>query len=107
MDKGQAINKAKAFFTFDLMVLPWLIKIFFVLGLVVLLLVALAYPFLMAFAGGQFQFGGCLVGILASLLTLVFGSIAWRLYCEVLIVLFKIHEGIQSLRKPDPPAQPQ
>jgi hypothetical protein len=38
------------------------------------------------------------VAVLLGLLTIVFGPIVVRIYCELLIVFFKIHEALQDLK---------
>jgi hypothetical protein len=66
------------------MITPVFIKIIFWLGVA---LVAIFGLYLMT-AGRQFIFG---------LIYLLVGPIIWRIYCEIMIVLFKIHGGIEKL----------
>ncbi|MEQ1556131.1 MAG: DUF4282 domain-containing protein [Gallionella sp.] len=44
---------------------------------------------------GGFSFGGFIMGIVYA----VGGSIAARIWCELLIVLFKMNDALQDIRK--------
>jgi len=70
---------------FDTMITPKIISIAYYLLLLAVLICGILSIF-----GGQF-----LVGIG----TLVFGSLLVRIYCELLIVFFKMNEALQELRK--------
>lgn len=74
----------KEFSEFKFMITPVFIKIIFWLMVVLTVIFGLY----MMTAGRNFLFG---------LLYLVIGPIAVRIYCELLIVMFKIHEGIQKI----------
>lgn len=75
----------KAFSEFKFMITPVFIKIIFWLFVVLTVILGLY----MMTRGSFFFFQG--------LITLVLGPIAVRIYCELLIVMFKIHEGIEKL----------
>lgn len=101
VDKG----KVKAFFNFDLLVLPTLVKFGFALGVVVMFLVGLGVPFMMAgVAVGSFNFLGFLVGIVAAVIYVGLGLVWLRIACESMIVLFKIHDVLVP-KKPVDTAQ--
>ena len=96
----------REYFNFDFMVTPWLIKVLYVIGQLGVLLWAVVTPFSMAFqrtlgGGSRFDIGRFLIGFLASLAILVLGSLIWRIYCELVIVIFKIHENL--IAKKDAP----
>lgn len=74
----------KEFSDFKFMITPVFIKIIFWLMVVLVIIFALY----MMTAGRNFLFG---------LVYLFIGPIAVRIYCELLIVMFKIHEGIEKL----------
>lgn len=74
----------KAFSDFKFMITPVFIKIIFWIGVA---LVAIFGLYMMT-AGRNFLFG---------LVYLLVGPIVWRIYCELMIVMFKIHEGIEKM----------
>lgn len=77
------------FFSFRTMITPTLIRAIFILGLIFLLFTALLAPF----QGNFFE------GIAVSLMILIFGPLLLRVYCELMIVAFSIHECLQDIRK--------
>jgi hypothetical protein len=106
-------NRVKAFFKFDLMVLPTLIKIMFVLGLLGIFLGGVAWPFMAASglrvdfrpdAGpimkSDFSCGTFAVCAVISVITTLLAMIWWRAVCESMIILFKIHEELSGGRAP-------
>ena len=76
-----------SFFSFDRMITPTIIKIVFWIGLVISVLLGLTL-----LLGGE---SGA-VRVL-GLLYLILGPLFVRIYCEVLIVIFKIHETLHSI----------
>lgn len=104
-------SRVKAFFAFDIMVLPFLVKVMFILGLIGIVLTAAAIPFKMATGFGlgpreefRSEFS-CGTFALASLFSGVFMLLAivwWRVMCESMIILFKIREDLSALRGPVP-----
>lgn len=46
--------------------------------------------------GTMFTQGG-FSGLISGILVILFGAIAARIWCELLIVLFKIHENIKKI----------
>jgi hypothetical protein len=75
------------FFRFDRLITPTFIKIIFWVGLVLTVLGGLAV--LIAANGGVKIIG---------LIYLVVGPILWRIYCEILIVVFKMNESLIAIR---------
>ncbi len=102
--------KVKEFFAFDLMVLPFLIKVFFVLGILLILAAAVWFPFSYAQSQdirmsqfgarveSEFSFGRFIVGGIISFFIMILSLVWWRILCETMIVLFKIHEDLVVLR---------
>lgn len=89
---------AGRFFAFDSMVLPQIIKIFFVLGMIGLILAGLAAPFVAAFSGPSFSFGNLVIGAIASLIGTCLAVLVWRMLCEWSILPFKLHEDLIQIR---------
>jgi hypothetical protein len=75
----------KDFLTFETMFTPKIITVIYFLTMAGVLI-----------GGVVAIFGG---KILAGILTIVFGAIAARVYCEILIVVFKMNEALQDIRK--------
>lgn len=81
------------FFTFDKMITPSIIKIVFYLGIIASIISGLA----MIFSGINAYYGGG-VQVFTGILTIVFMPIVVRIYCELLIVIFKIHESLIEIK---------
>jgi hypothetical protein len=73
----------KDFSDFKFMITPVFIKIIFWIFAV------------LTFIGGLYYMVS--VEFIQGLILLILGPIAVRIYCELLIVIFKIHEGINKL----------
>ncbi|WP_423188956.1 DUF4282 domain-containing protein [Alkalibacterium sp. f15] len=78
-------QNSKSFFKFDNMITPKIIQIIFFLGLVISVLAGL-----LMIVAGDMAFAGLVVIIMGPLLV--------RVNCEIIIVLFKIHEALQDIR---------
>lgn len=78
--------------SFDKMITPVIIKIIFWIGLVASGILGL----LLIFSGLTASFGGG-GQVVTGLLALVVGPIFARVYCELLILFFKIHESLISI----------
>jgi hypothetical protein len=76
----------KDIFFFDSMLTPKIITFIYWLLLISSLVSGLATMFT--------EYGG---GFLAGLGIIIFGAIGSRIWCELLIVLFKIHENLQKI----------
>jgi hypothetical protein len=79
-------------FFFDAMLTPKIITLVYWLALVGVVVGGLG----MMFTGGGFG------GFIGGLLMIVFGAVAARIWCEILIVMFKIHENIRSFAERQP-----
>jgi Domain of unknown function (DUF4282) len=75
-------------FFFDTMLTPKVITFVFWLMLLVVAVTGLGFMF-----GGGLTF----VKFLMGLLTIAGGAVGARIWCEILIVMFKIHENIKKL----------
>lgn len=82
----------KSFLSFDRMITPSVIKILYYIGLVVVIiggLISIFTGLFGAFGGGRM--------VIMGLIWLVVGPIMVRVYCELLIVAFKIHENLAEI----------
>lgn len=77
--------------SFEEMVTPKIITLVYWL----LLISVVIWGLKTAFGGYGFSFGNLFQGIL----TIVFGVLAVRIWCELLIVLFKMNEALQEILK--------
>lgn len=82
----------KNIFFFDAMLTPKIITVVYWLMLVGVVISGLGIIFASfgAYSGGGMMF-------LGGLATIVFGAIGVRIWCELLIVLFKINDNIRRL----------
>lgn len=80
-----------ALFDFKKMITPVIIKIIYYLGLLGVLLAGLKIM-----GGGPLGMG--VVSIITGLVTIIVGALLVRVWCELLIVLFKINENLQAIR---------
>lgn len=84
----------KEFISFDKMITPSIIKILFWIGLimaVVIGLVSIGSGITSVYGGGAQVFMGIIIIIL--------GPLTVRVYCELLIIIFKIHENLVEINK--------
>ncbi|AFS77614.1 hypothetical protein Curi_c05390 [Gottschalkia acidurici 9a] len=82
----------KNFFRFDRMITPAIIQIVFYIGLAASVLIGLGQIITgIASRGGSIQ-------IFTGIIVLVISPIIVRVYCELLIVIFKIHESLGELK---------
>jgi hypothetical protein len=73
---------------FEKMVTPIVIRILYFLGLLVVLI-----------SGVSALFSGGFRGILTGFAILIFGAIMVRVYSELLILLFRIHDNLVSINQ--------
>jgi len=52
----------------------------------------------MMIGGAGTRYGGGTV-VFMGLLYIIIGPIVWRIYCEILIIIFKIHESLEDIKK--------
>lgn len=82
------------FFSFDKMITPVIIKIIFIIGLIITTLIGLS----MVFSGLRAHYGGG-VQVFFGLIILIFGPVFVRVNCELMIVVFKIHEALEDIKR--------
>ncbi|MFW6146202.1 MAG: DUF4282 domain-containing protein [Planctomycetota bacterium] len=81
------------FLAFRKMITPVIIQILFWLGLVFCLIAGVG----LIIEGSGSRYG--VEQVVAGLLLLVFGPIAWRVYCEVLILFFRMNSTLSDIRR--------
>ena len=105
------------YLSFRKMITPVVIQVLFWLGAALCVITGLV-TMVSAMAGGSTTtqpnpFGGTIqvhnagtgfLGFISGLAILVIGPIMVRIYCELLIVIFKIHSELVGLRSGTPPA---
>lgn len=92
------------FFGFRFMITPILIWAVYLIGVVVItiaaILVFLATPVSVSVNGVQTSSSGSILApFLISVLVFVVGNLVWRVYMELLIVLFRINGSLQEIER--------
>jgi len=80
------------FLNFNKMITPVIIKVIFWIGVAVC-----AFAGLMSIIAGLSRFGSG-VEVLFGLFIIVVGPLFVRIYCELLIIMFKMYESLQDIR---------
>jgi hypothetical protein len=80
-----------SFLSFEKLITPTIIKAVYVIGLILILLGGVISFFTSLFAGA---FGSALLTLLGTLV----GLLAWRMYCELVIVLFGLYDRAGEIR---------
>ncbi len=89
----------KSFLSFDKMITPVIIKVLFYI-----FLIAAAIGGVVTFFGGiasafaQDNFGLALGGLVGGPLVFLGGALIARIYCELLILAFQIHENLVEIK---------
>lgn len=87
------------FLSFRRMITPTIIQIIYLVSLAVNALAAMG----VLIAGMTQGFRGFLAGALGAVIVLAVGSLLIRVYCELLILLFKIYDELKAIRTGTPP----
>lgn len=84
---------------FDDFVTPNVITIIYVLGVIAISLFSLFILLGGGLMGAMGDSGGFgfLIGLVTAVLVFVLGNLLLRVYCEILIVIFKIHGHLKSI----------
>lgn len=99
----------KKYLMFDLLVTPWIIRILYLVGQLLIIVWGFTSMTYAQFLGGPSAdkpdihqvhsnsiFGG---GVLSGFLIIILGSLALRLFFEILMVQFKIAENTSQLKE--------
>lgn len=95
------MDKFKSFLNFDMMVTPFIIKILFWVGVAS----SVIYGLIVSFSGIGLMFSpfdSAFLGFLlfiGGFLVIAIGILFSRLYCELLIIFFKMNETLSSINK--------
>lgn len=81
------------FLKFRLMITPVIIQILFWVGAVAMIVIGLVIM-----AGSFGYYGGGGASFFGGLLIIVFGPIIVRIYCELLILLFRMNETLSEIK---------
>jgi hypothetical protein len=86
-------------FTFQTLWTPRVILVIYLLGLVVIVLSGLAYAYFAMQMGAQSgsSAGGGIALVSAVIGTLI-SIVLWRVWCEIVLVLFKVHDRLVEVR---------
>ena len=85
----------KEFISFRKMITLQIIQIIYIIGAICITLAAL---FIMFGGGGMFMYGGGgLASFLIGLIYLVLGNIFFRVWCELIIVFFRINKTLTNI----------
>jgi len=85
---------AKEFLSFRTMITPVIIQVLFWLGVVLCIIGGLVG----IIAGAAASFGGG-VQVLGGILVLILGPVFVRIYCELLILAFRMYDSLKSIEK--------
>lgn len=77
------------YLTFRKMITPVVIQVVFWLGIVGVIVAGFGAMFAPAPYGGFFK----------GLMILIFGTLLWRIYCELVIVFFQMNDAMGEIRK--------
>jgi hypothetical protein len=83
----------KDFLEFRKFITPLFIQIIFWIGVVVIVIGGIGTMI----GGANAAYGGGAM-VLMGVLTILVGPLAWRIYCELLIVVFQIHAELVRIR---------
>jgi hypothetical protein len=95
----------QAFLMFRIMITSWMIRTFYVLGALGITATSLwivVQPNSELAQLGVPGFDDPKIRIVAGLVYLVLGNVMWRLTCEAAIILFSIHDILESLERTSP-----
>jgi hypothetical protein len=107
LEKEKSMND---YLSFRRMITPIIIQVIFWIGVALTILAALAV-LVRGFTGLHVTFATIFGGLIGAAVTLVVGIIAVRVWCEILIVFFRINETLTDIREglvvgPRPAAPP-
>lgn len=92
--------KFRSFLNFDKMITPVIIKMLFYIGIVISVISGVVVLFggiISAFQ--QNSIGAALGGLVGGPLVVIFGMLLARVYAELLIVVFQIHENLAAIKR--------
>ncbi len=100
--KNQAKGVLGRLITFDELIGGTLIKVVYYIGLVMIVLTSVAMLFF-GLSGARFSLLSPILGIFGAIIYLVFGTLFWRLICELWMIGFKVFDRLGEIRDRLPP----
>ena len=82
----------KSFWNFGLMITPVLINVIYIIGMVFITLGGVLSMFTI---GSQ----DVAIGVIAGLISIVMGNVLWRVWCELMIVIFRIFGSLKEIEE--------
>lgn len=89
----------KNFLSFDKMITPTIVSVLYWLLLLVVLFSSLGAMFFVISPYGGSSFGFSFGGFIRGIIIFVIGTLSVRIYCEIIMIFFKIHETLKNIEK--------
>jgi len=90
----------KSFFSFERMVTPVIIKVLFWIGMIASIITGLVIFFGGIISGiSNSEFGTIVGAFFGGPLAMILGILVARIYCELLILFFRINETLTDIKK--------
>lgn len=105
-NKNEDISFWKRLLNFDEFITHHLIKVIYLIGMILILLITVGSGGLTALGSlfvalSSFSFGAILAALFFLIISIVSGALGillLRVYCELFMVVFKINENLQAIR---------
>jgi hypothetical protein len=81
-----------AFLSFDKFVTPAVVKIVYWIGIVAIVISGVVWS-----VGSVYYFGW--IGPVIAIVSIVFGLLLWRVYCELVMLWFKLYDEMVGIRQ--------
>lgn len=95
----QTQSQFKDFMNFKIMITPSIIKVIFILGVIGIFIFSFVFVLTGVFKGKLSGVEDLFAFLLFVLIIATSASIIWRIFCEMLILFFSIHETLVSMEK--------
>lgn len=89
----------KNFLSFDKMITPNIVSILYWLLLLVVLFSSLGAMFFAISPYGGPSFGLSFGSFVRGIIIFIIGTLSVRIYCEIIMIFFKIHETLKNIEK--------
>lgn len=84
-----------AFLSFDKFVTPAVIKVVYWIGIVLIVISGALW----AFSSAQFYGVSPIGTVIGAIIFVILGVLFWRVYCELVMLFFKIYDELVGIRK--------
>lgn len=94
------MTKLSDFLNFRKLITPTVVKVIYALGAVLITASLLMTAIGLLVSGSARSLIGSysILGFFGIIVLILVSNLVWRLYCELIIVLFGIHESLQDIR---------